>query len=223
VTRLRRWLAVTLAVVGGCSIAALAATTQATSPDGRWHVAGVGSTVVVRDGGQIVKSLPAHSLGGQEQQAVVSVVQHLAARRSFVIAFDGLAELWELSIDPAAPPLFDGLVHDFRLGEGLASPGFLGVRRTKLDVPVRTLAVDASQAYLLLRAADSPDGRARLSLVQLDVRREIARWALQADPDLAAAAAATRLGRSLIDMPDRRGGAPITIDVRAATLRQGDR
>jgi hypothetical protein len=224
VTGLPRRLLVTVAMVGVCSLAAQAASPEAASPDGRWRVSGDGATVLVRDGGRVVKSLPARSLGGQED-AAVSIVQHLAARRSFVIAFDGLAELWELSVDPAAAPVFDGLVHDFRSGEGLASPGFLGVRRTRLEAPVRVpLAFDARRGYVLARAAeDAPNGNARLTLLQLDIRREVAHWAVAGDPDLAGARAVQRNGRPLIELPDsRRAGATIRVDLRAATLTYGD-
>jgi hypothetical protein len=213
-----------MAMAGMCSLAALAAPPEAASPDGRWRVSGDGATVLVRDGGRVVKSLPARSLSGQEA-AAVSAVRHLSARRSFVIAFDGLAELWELSVDPAAPPVFEGLVHDFRLGEGLASPGFLGVRRTKLEAPVRVpLAFDAHHGYVLARVAeDGPGGNARLTLLQLDVRREIAQWAVAGDPDLADARAVQRDGRPFIELPDsRRGDTTMRIDLRAATLTYGD-
>jgi hypothetical protein len=188
-------------------------------------VAGEGAAVVVRNGeGEIVKSIPARSLAGHEVATTVTVIKYLAARRSFVVGFAGLAELWELSVDPAAPLLFDGMVHDFRLGEGLASPGFLGVRRTRLDAPVRELAIDARHAYALTRAIeDTPDGRARLALVQLDVRREIARWEVTADPEFDSAKSVDRANHPYLDLPDRRrGGATITIDLRAATLALGD-
>jgi hypothetical protein len=222
VTSFWRWLAAALAL--GCG--AVLAAPEATSPDGRWRVAGADGSVLVVDAGQVVKTLPARSLDGSGG-ASLTVVRFLAARRSFVIAFDTLDELWELSVDPAAPPVFEGLVHDYRMGEALGSPGFLGVRRTRLDFPARELAVDASQAYVVLRGADAPDGRTQLALAQLDVRRVIARWTLAAEPDLAAARSfSDARGRLLIEMPDRRaaGGPPITVDVRAAALRapQGD-
>jgi hypothetical protein len=152
---------------------------DAVSADGRWRVEGQAHDVVVFDAARPVKTLAARRLGGGGEAASVVVVRYLAARRSFVIAFDTLAELWELSVDPDAPPVFDGLVHDYRLGEGVASPGFLGVRRTPLPAPVGALAVDATNnAYLLARAADA------WWLVNLDIRRPITRFELDANPPL---------------------------------------
>ncbi|MDH4061034.1 MAG: hypothetical protein OEU94_09510 [Aquincola sp.] len=151
---------------------------DAVSEDGRWRVEGQGSNVVVLDGGRAVKTLPARRLGGNEDASAVAV-RYLPARRSFVIAFDALAELWELSVDPNAPPVFDGLVHDYRMGEGVASPGFLGVRRTPLPAPVGALAVDANNnAHVLARSADA------WWLVNLDIRRPITRFELAPNPEL---------------------------------------
>jgi hypothetical protein len=151
---------------------------DAVSADGRWHVEALGSSIVVLDAGRAVKTLPARRLGGNEEASAVAV-RYLPARRSFVIAFDTLAELWELSVDPNAPPVFDGLVHDYRMGEGVASPGFLGVRRTPLSAPVSALAVDANNnAHVLARGADA------WWLINLDIRRPITRFELAPNPEL---------------------------------------
>lgn len=206
-----------------CLSGVAAAATEAISPDGRWTVSGGDGHVVVRDGGRVVRKLAARSLGGNED-AAVHAVRHLAARRSFLISFDHrLPELWELSIDPAAAPVFDGLVHDFRMGEALGSPGFLGIRRIRLETPPGALGVDASQAYVLVRSsANTPEGQVQLVLLNLDVRRSIARWEVDADPDFANLVELERRGRPLIALPDRRGGPKLVVDPRAASLSYGD-
>jgi hypothetical protein len=156
-----------------CASAAAAAQAgpEATSPDGRWRVRGQDGHVLVLDRGALAKTLPARSLQGREQ-AQVRDVRYLIARRSFVIAFDDpMRELWELSVDPDAPPVHDGLVHDYRMGEAIASAGFLGVRRTPLEGPVQALAADAAGGpYVLARSG------AAWWLVNLDVRRVISRY-----------------------------------------------
>lgn len=166
---MRRWLAAAALAFAACQPAVAAP--EAVSADGRWRVAGQGANVVIYDSGQPVKTLPARSLQGRED-AQLRDVRFLPARRSFVIAFDdALRELWELSVDPDAPPLYDGLVHDWRLREAIPSPGFLGVRRTPLDVPARSIAADErGSAYVLVQTPDA------WLLVNLDVRRAIARY-----------------------------------------------
>ncbi len=169
-TRLRNLLAGMLA--GGVCAVSLAAPV-ATSADGRWRIEGRDGAVLVFDGERLTKSLPAQRLGGDARASLVDVAW-LPARRSFVIAFDTLPELWELSADPQAPPVHDGLVHDYRMGEAIAAPGFLGVRRTPLEAPVRALAADARGGpYVLARNADGA-----WLLINLDVRRAIARYVI---------------------------------------------
>lgn len=169
--------AASLALALLCSGAALAAPVDG-SADGRWRVEGQGHAVVVLDAGQPVKTLPARSLAGGESSAI-SAVRYLPQRRSFVIAFETLPELWELSIDPQAPPVYDGLVHDFRMGEAVAAPGFLGVRRTPLAAAARSVAVDAgNNAHVLVLSARA------WWLVNLDIRRAITRFEIGANPEL---------------------------------------
>lgn len=160
-------------VLAGLACTWTLAAPVAASADGRWRIEGRDGAVLVFDGERLAKTLPAQRLGSDERAAVVDVV-YLPARRSFVIAFDTLPELWELSVDPQAPPVHDGLVHDWRMGEAIASPGFLGVRRTPLAAPARALAADArGEAYVLARSADGA-----WLLINLDVRRAIARYVI---------------------------------------------
>jgi hypothetical protein len=157
-------------LLAACCGVALAAPAD-TSSDGRWRVEGQGNAVVVFDAGQPVKTLPTRALAGGDA-STVSAVRWLPQRRSFVIAFDTLPELWELSVDPNAAPIHDGLVHDYRMGEAIAAPGYLGVRRTQLEAPARSLDADArGGAYVIVNA-----GKDQL-IVNLDVRRVIERRA----------------------------------------------
>ncbi len=171
----RRTLLAGLLAGGACALGLplSVAAPVATSADGRWRIEGRDGAVLVFDGERLAKTLPAQRLGGNERAAVVDVAW-LPARRSFVIAFDTLPELWELSVDPLAPPVHDGLVHDYRMGEAIATPGFLGVRRAPLDAPVRALAADARGGpHVLARSADGA-----WLLINLDVRRAIGRYAI---------------------------------------------
>lgn len=199
-----------------------AQTLQATSADGRWRVVAEGTTIVIEDtvGAERPRSLRVAALDGSGTSEVASI-HDAAPRRSFVIAFRTLPELWELSYDPRAEPIYDGFVHDYRMGEGIAIPGFLNPRRTKLESPLQGLVFDRSHAFVLGRAGAGADGRAQLHLVQLDVRRVIARFAVAGDPDMSAARALDGIGNSGIRVPDRAGGAATVVDVRNARIVPG--
>ncbi|MBL8288753.1 MAG: hypothetical protein JNL85_12280 [Rubrivivax sp.] len=101
-----------------------------------------------------------------------------AARRSFFVAPAGLPELWEISHDPRAEDFYEGLVHDFRFGEGVPTRGFLGARRTRLPRPLassgssasyRSLALDPGAVHVLGEAAGDA-----IDVVNPDVRRRVA-------------------------------------------------
>jgi hypothetical protein len=209
----------------GAAASVAAAPAPIVSADGRWRLSVEGDQVVVQAVGEGTRRQHrAVSLDGRERGRA-SALRALPARRSFALAFEGLPELWEIPLDVDAEPIFDGYVHDYRMGEGIARPGFLGVRRVRLQEPLAAFAADASGAYVLGRVADGAVGhgaaappRARLVLVHLDVRRPIARFALEADPDLGAAQTLQEEGRSLLVVPDRRGGPPLRLDLRAARL-----
>lgn len=183
---------------------------QAQSADGRWRVVADGSMLSVLD---------AHGRVQREHAAPsVAAVLDAAARRSFVIVFDQLPQLWELSYDPKAEPVYRGMVHDYRMGEGIAEPGFLNLRRTLLEDPLREPGFDAKHAMVLARAPDSAEGQAVLVLVQLDVRRPIARFSHRGDPNPAAMRRVTIGARELFEVPDRGGGPALHIDPRELRL-----
>lgn len=190
-------------------------------PDGGWLLRGDGPQLHLSDAqGRPVRQWPARSADGGRSGRVATLL-HAAARQSLVVSFDGLPELWEISLDPRAEPLYQGLVHDFRMGEGVPEPGYLGVRRTRLPAPLPQAVLDSSGSWLLGRAADE-GGRAVLHLVHLDVRRSVRRFEVDADPDIASARHGVHQGRPVIELHDRRGGPLLRLDPDTQQLKAGD-
>lgn len=79
----------------------------------------------------LLKIIPATDEKGQSSR--VSAVYDAAPRKSFVVALKDVPELWEISYDDNAPPIYSGLVHDYKMGEGIATPGKLNPKRTPLE------------------------------------------------------------------------------------------
>jgi len=125
-------------------------------------------------------------------------IQDHADRHSFVIVFGGRQELWEISYDRAADDIYDGLVHDYRLREGLSSPGFLGVRRTRLEPPLDDFWIDPQSPHVLGRARWA---QGELQVLNLDIRRTRASLALPVQARLAQAQRVTEDARPLLHIP----------------------
>lgn len=192
------------------ALAAQAAPLVASSADGAWRLHADGAELTLFD----ATGQPAR----RHTAAAVAGVFDAASRRSFIVVFESLPELWEISYDPAAEPIYPGLVHDYRQREGIAKPGFLNPRRTRLDTPLRDAGFDSSHAFVIGRAPDRGDGQAVLQLLQLDVRKRIAEFSTRGDPDTAAVRSVWRDGRELLQVPDREGGPTLLIDPRAARV-----
>ncbi|MBI5256309.1 MAG: hypothetical protein HY855_07415 [Burkholderiales bacterium] len=179
------------------------------SADGHWLMAGWAEPALARlfDAAlQPVRQWPIASADGR-LQAPVACVAAATARRSFVLAPATLAQLWEISHDPRAEDFYEGLVHDFRMGEGVPKRGYLNPRRTLLPLPLERLWFDHEHTEIVATpqpaAAGGAEAAAVLQVVHLDVRRRIATVPLTGAPDPAAALALVHDGRRLLAVPNR--------------------
>ena len=139
--------------------------------------------------------LPLAGLDGQQRPTALTIVS-ASPRNSFIVVLHAIPEIWEISYDPNAGPIFDGLVHDYRMGEGLARPGFLGIRRTLLRAPIT--APSFTEDYSTVIGLESRTGSEAVQarIVNLDVRREIATTKLASAPESDASFAVSADGRT---------------------------
>jgi Cytochrome D1 heme domain len=138
--------------------------------DGRWLLAvrEQPPTLLLFDAEQrLTRTWPVTSRNGQAVSRVAAIVD-ATTRRSFVVALKDIAELWEISYDPRAEDFYDGLVHDFRMGEGVPTRGFLNPRRIASIDPLETLHFDPVSTEVFGTSG------AMLHWVNLDVRRRVA-------------------------------------------------
>jgi hypothetical protein len=182
----------------------------AVSGDGQWVMAAntLPHTLVLLDSDlQFVRSYAARALDGSETSRL-SAVYDAAPRRSFVAAFKDMAEVWEISYDRAAAPIYDGLVHDFALGEALAKPGYLNPRRTMLERPLDDFFFDPSCSNLIGSARDGGT-----VVVNLDVRRKIADLDLPGMPHLGSGITWEQRGRTVMATPNLKTGMVSVVDM----------
>ncbi len=188
----------------------------AVSADGRWVMAAnyLPRTVVLFDANlQLQRSYPAQTLDGSRSSRV-SAVYDAAPRQSFVVAMKDIPELWEISYDPQAEPIRDGLVHDYRMNEAIAKPGYLGVRRTVLEEPLDDFFFDQRYRHVLGATRPRSDGQASAQVVNLDIRRKIADLPLAGMPHLGSGITFASQGTTVLASPNLQGGTLDVIDMK---------
>ncbi|MFN3566906.1 MAG: cytochrome D1 domain-containing protein [Burkholderiaceae bacterium] len=140
------------------------------SSDGRWLLQADDDarTLVAIDtaNGAVVRRIPVADRRGKTSR--VARIVDAPPRASFVVLFADIAEAWELSYDPHAEPVYDGLVHDYRTGEGIAERGPFAVRRIFLDEPLADAEFSTDFSQFTARTADGS-----LHVINLHVRRRI--------------------------------------------------
>jgi cytochrome c553/WD40 repeat protein len=213
ITKYDLWNLVTVAEVR----AGLNMRNVAVSGDGRFLLAGnyLPHTLALFDADlNLVRSYDAANLA-KSATSRVSAVYDAAPRKSFVIALKDLPELWEISYDPKAEPIHDGLVHDYKMGESIATPGYLGVRRTLLDEPLDDFFFDQSYAHALGATRPKADGTPSAQVVNLDVRRRIASLPLPGMPHLGSGITFAWHDTTVLATPNLKQGVVSIIDMKS--------
>ena len=183
----------------------------AISADGKWVMVGnyLPHTLVVLDARDLslVKLMPVADRAGKTSR--VSAVYDAAPRQSFIVALKDIAEVWELSYDPAAAPVYAGLVHDYRMGEGVAEKGPFPVRRIVLDDVLDDFFFDAKYDHLIGASREAGKGQ----VVNLNVRRRIATVDLPGLPHLGSGITWVWQDRPVLATPNLKDGVLSVIDM----------
>lgn len=111
------------------------------SPDGRWLLAVEGDGLQLRDA-------RLHALRRWPLPDAVAWLLSAPRRQAWLLGFERRPELWQISTDESAEDFYDGLVHDFRFGEGVPTRAFHNVRRMALPEPLLHASAEATQSEL---------------------------------------------------------------------------
>jgi mono/diheme cytochrome c family protein/WD40 repeat protein len=192
----------------------------AVSGDGQWVMAAnyLPHTLALLDADLNLKQTYAAATLDGKASSRVSAVYDAEPRQSFVVALKDIPELWEISYNPKAGPIFDGYVHDYKMGEAIAKPGFLGVRRTPLDEPLDDFFFDQSYRNVLgATRGDTPGkgGGASAQVVNLDARRKIADLPIAGMPHLGSGITFPWKGSTVLASPNLKDGAIDVIDMKS--------
>lgn len=100
--------------------------------------------------------------------SVVESIHNAPARQSFIAVMRDIPELWEMSYDPHAEPIYEGYVHDYKMGEGIALRGPFPVRRIVMEQPLAHFVFDAGFTHAI-----GADKQGLLQVINLNIRRKI--------------------------------------------------
>jgi hypothetical protein len=115
----------------------------------------------------VVRQLKLQSKEGK--LATITALYANTKRQSFILVFNDIAELWELSYNPKAEPVYQGWVHDYQMGEGIVDTQLFAPRKTVLELALNCFTFDASGNY-----AAGADQYGKMQIINLDIRRKIA-------------------------------------------------
>jgi hypothetical protein len=193
-------------------LAATCVAAQVRSSDGRLELTADNTrrVLVARDAATAAVVREMAVIDRDRRSARVARIVDAAPRRSFVVLLADAPEAWELSYDPDAEPVYEGLVHDFRMGEGIATRGPLARRRIVLQTPLADALFAPDYAHFVGRAAAG-----ELHVVNLDVRRKIETVRSDGDPRPAAGAAWLEGRSPLFAMPDAAAARLLLLDGRS--------
>ena len=172
-------------------------------------------TVVILDADlELVTIIEARTLAGDPSR--VSAVYDAAPRSSFVAALKDVPEIWEISYDENAAPIHDGFVHDYKMGESIALPGYLNPRRTRLTAPMDDFFFTQDYANVMGTARGG-----RGQVVNLNVRRRIADLDIDGMPHLGSGITWEWQGRRVMGSPNLKDGIITVIDMQDwSTIRR---
>jgi DNA-binding beta-propeller fold protein YncE/cytochrome c553 len=189
----------------------------AVSGDGKWVMVAntLPHNLVLLDAVDLslVKIIPTLNAAG-DKSSRVSAVYDATPRKSFVAALKDVPEVWEISYDPNAEPIAEGLVHDYQYKEGHFKPAMFSPRRTKLE--------DCLDDFFFTQSYDTILGSSRSAtrgqVILLDARRKIADLDFPGMPHLGSGITwkwhdATGRERTVMASPNLNEGVVTVIDL----------
>jgi len=140
----------------------------------------------------------------------VSAVYAAAPRNSFIAALKDIPEVWEIYYNDKHEPVYNGLVHDYRHGEGVEEKGRFPIRKIPLDDYLDDFQFDASYTHLMGAARNAKNGQ----VVNLNIRRKVADLELTGLPHLGSGITWNYKGREVMATPNLKKGEISIIDMK---------
>lgn len=184
----------------------------AVSSDGKWVLAGnyLPHTLAVLNAEDMtLKEVIKVADQKGKQSSRVSAVYNAPPRTSFIVALKDLKEIWELTYDPDAPPIYGNFVHNYRPGqvEGtIVDQGLFSIRRIVLEDYLDDFFFDQAYSEVMGASRDGKSGK----VYNLDVRKKIADLPLAGLPHLGSGITWDYNGHPVMATPHLKGSKDMT-------------
>lgn len=188
----------------------------AVSSDGKWVMVGnfLPHSLVVLNAHDLSPFRVIPVAGPKGKTSRVSAVYDARPRQSFIVALKDIKEIWELSYDPDAPPVYGNFVHNYRPGqvEGVVvSEQPFAIRRIETEDYLDDFFFDPSYAEVMGAGRTAKKGM----VYNLDVRKKIAELDLTGMPHLGSGIVWDLAGRMVMATPHLREAAVSVIDMES--------
>jgi dihydro-heme d1 dehydrogenase len=176
----------------------------AISNDGRFVIVGnyLPHTLVILDALYLTPLKIINVEDDHGDSSRVSAVYDAGPRNSFIVALKDIKEIWEIPYDENAEPIYNGMVHDYQYGEGVAEEGPFPVRRIRLDDYLDDFFFDQAYEHVIGAARNSKNGQ----VVNMIVGRKIADIELTGLPHLGSGISWKYQGKPIIATPNLKDG-----------------
>jgi len=188
----------------------------AVSSDGKWVMVGnfLPHSLVILHADDLRPFRVIPVTDGKGKTSRVSAVYTARPRSSFVVALKDMTEIWELSYDPDAPPIYGNFVHNYREGqvEGVvAAEQPFGIRRIEVGDYMDDFFFDQAYTDVMGAARNAKKGQ----VFNLDARRKVADLELDSMPHLGSGITFQYDGRDVMATPHLRDGMVSVIDMES--------
>ncbi|MDH5371094.1 MAG: cytochrome C oxidase Cbb3, partial [Gammaproteobacteria bacterium] len=143
-----------------------------------------------------IKVIPVKDKKGKSSR--VSAVYTATPRNSFIAALKDIPEVWEIFYNDKHEPVYNGLVHDYRQGEGIEDKAPFPIRRIELDDYLDDFQFDQSYTHLIGAGRNAKNGQ----VIDLNIRRKVADLELTGLPHLGSGITWEYQGRPILATPN---------------------
>ncbi len=186
----------------------------AVSSDGKWVMAGnfLPHSIVILNAEDLSPFRIVKASDENGKTSRVSAVYNARPRQSFIVAMKDIKEIWELSYDPDAEPIYGNFVHNYRKDQVEAVVQHeqpFGIRRIKIDDFMDDFFFDQAYSAVMGAARNAKNGQ----VVNLDVKKKVSDLELSSMPHLGSGIIFEYKGREVMATPHLKENAVSVIDM----------